>query len=79
VVGVDDKVAEPGTNADIAAKAIPGAMITRLPGVGHYDFLSTCTDAAKASVPICADVTVPQAATHAEALAKAKALFDSAL
>jgi predicted dienelactone hydrolase len=79
VVGVDDKVAEPGTNADIAAKAIPGAMITRLPGVGHYDFLSTCTDAAKASVPICADVTVPQAATHAEALAKAKALFDSTL
>ena len=79
VVGTDDKVAEPATNANIAVKAIHGATITRLPGVGHYDFLSTCTDAAKASVPICADVKVSQAATHAEALAKARALFDSAL
>jgi predicted dienelactone hydrolase len=64
---------------DSAVKAIPGATITRLPGVGHYDFLSTCTAAAKASVSICADVKLPQEATHAEALAKAKALFDSAL
>ncbi|WP_456967816.1 alpha/beta hydrolase family protein [Luteibacter sp. HA06] len=79
VLGVDDKVAEPATNGDIAVKAIPGATITRLPGVGHYDFLSTCTAAAKASVSICADVKLPQEATHAEALAKAKALFDSAL
>lgn len=79
VVGLDDKVAEPATNANIAAKAISGATITRLPGVGHYDFLSTCTDAAKATVPICADIKVPQDATHAEALTKAKALFDAAL
>jgi len=76
---VDDKVAEPATNANVAAGAIHGATITRLPGVGHYDFLSTCTDAAKASVPICADVKVPQDATHAEALSKAKALFGAAL
>jgi predicted dienelactone hydrolase len=79
IVGDSDKVAEPVTNADIAVKAIPGATITRLPGVGHYDFLSTCTDAAKASVPICADVKVSQAQTHAEALAKAKALFGGTL
>jgi len=79
VVGLDDKVAEPATNANIAAKAIHGATITRLPGVGHYDFLSTCTDAAKANVPICADVKVPQDATHAEALSKARELFDAAL
>jgi len=79
VVGVDDKVAEPATNANVAAGAIHGATITRLPGVGHYDFLSTCTDAAKVSVPICADVKVPQDATHAEALSKAKALFGAAL
>jgi pimeloyl-ACP methyl ester carboxylesterase len=44
MLGDADEVAPPATNGLVAAKAIPGAELLRLPGVGHYDFLANCTD-----------------------------------
>jgi hypothetical protein len=49
-----------------------------LPGVGHYDFLSTCTPAGFAVVPICT-AKVPQDRTHAAAIAMALAFFGKML
>jgi predicted dienelactone hydrolase len=48
LLGDADPVAPPATNGLVAAKAIPHAELTVLPGVKHYDFLSTCTDAGRA-------------------------------
>jgi hypothetical protein len=50
------------------------AVPERLPGVGHYDFFASCTDAAKAAVPQC-KIDVPQADTHRRAIAAAEAFF----
>jgi predicted dienelactone hydrolase len=78
VVGADDPIAQPETNADVAARAIKGATLTTLPHVKHYDFLGTCTAAGKAAVPLCEGVS-GQDGTHAAALARAKALFKETL
>ena len=67
ILGDADKVAPPGTNGEVAAALIPGAKLTVLPRVGHYDFLAECTpagDAAVRSVP----TDVPRAATHKAAI-----------
>ena len=45
VLGDTDKVAPPATNGEVAAALIPGAKLTVLPHVGHYDFLAECTPA----------------------------------
>ena len=45
VLGDADTVAPPTTNGLVVAKAIHGAELEQLPGVGHYDFLSSCTEA----------------------------------
>lgn len=76
VVGRDDDVAPPATNADVAVAAIRGASIDRLPGVGHYDFLADCTDAARAVVPQCAKAKV-QSLAHERAIADALRVFAS--
>jgi len=73
ILGDADPVAPPATNGLVAAKAIPHAELKVLPGVGHYDFLSTCTPAAK-DVPICT-AKVPQDPTHAAAVDMALAFF----
>lgn len=69
------EVAPPATNGLVAAKAIPGAELLRLPGVGHYDFLANCTDSGRATVPQCKIIRVPQQDTHRQAIAAAREFF----
>jgi pimeloyl-ACP methyl ester carboxylesterase len=64
IYGAADPLALPNTNGLVAAKTIPHAELQVLPGVGHYDFLSTCTPAGLAAAPLCAAVKVPQDPTH---------------
>jgi len=78
ILGDADVVAPPATNGLVAVKAIPGAELKVLPGVGHYDFLSTCTPFGLAHVPVCS-AKVSQDATHKAAIAMALAFFDQAL
>ena len=74
VLGDADTVAPPTTNGLVAAKLIPGAELEQFPGVGHYDFLSTCTEAEQTVVPQC-KIHVPQANTHSETIAAAQKFF----
>jgi predicted dienelactone hydrolase len=78
VLGDADGVAPPVTNGLVAAQAIPNVGLERLPGVGHYDFLSSCTDAGKAVVPQC-KIDVSQADTHQRAIAAAETFFSQNL
>jgi len=78
ILGDIDPVAPPDTNGRVAARAIPHAQLKELPGVGHYDFLSTCTPAGMASVPICT-AKVPQDPTHQAAIDMALAFFGKTL
>jgi predicted dienelactone hydrolase len=78
ILGDADPVAPPETNGLVAAKAIPHAELKVLPGVGHYDFLSTCTPAGMAAVPICT-AKVPQDQTHQAAIDMALAFFGKTL
>jgi len=77
-LGDADPVAPPDTNGLVAAKAIPHAQLITLPGVKHYDFLSTCTPAGQAAVRICKD-ELPQDPTHKAALDAALAFFGKTL
>ena len=79
ILGDADPVAPPATNGLVAAKAIPNAQLKVLPGVGHYDFLSTCTAAGVAVVPLCVYDDVPQDPTHQAAIEMGLAFFDKAL
>jgi predicted dienelactone hydrolase len=74
ILGDADPVAPPATNGLVAAKAIPGAELKVLPGVGHYDFIATCTPAGRAVVPIC-NAKVSQDASHQAAIDLALAFF----
>jgi predicted dienelactone hydrolase len=78
LLGDADKVAPPATNGEVAAALIPGAKLTALPHVGHYDFLAECTPAGNATVPVC-PTDVPRAATHKAAIDEALAFFDATL
>ena len=78
ILGDADEVAPPATNGLVAAKAIPHAELKSLPGVGHYDFLSTCTADALGKIPICMS-KVPQDSTHQAALDMALAFFKRTL
>jgi predicted dienelactone hydrolase len=75
ILGDSDRVAPPNTNGGVAARTIPGAELRVLPSVGHYDFLSTCTQAAIQAVPLCAELKAQQDKTHQEALGMAYAFF----
>jgi len=77
-LGDADPVAPPATNGLVAAKAIPHAQLITLPGVKHYDFLSTCTPAGQAVVEICKN-ELPQDPTHKAALDAALAFFGKTL
>jgi predicted dienelactone hydrolase len=79
ILGDADPVAPPDTNGLVAAKDIPHAELKVLPGVGHYDFLSTCTAAGVAAVPLCAAIKVPQDDTHQAAIDMALAFFGRTL
>ena len=74
MLGEADTVAPPTTNGLVAAKLIPGADLEQLPGVGHYDFLSACTEAGKTVVPQC-KTQIPQTDTHSQAIAAAQKFF----
>jgi len=78
ILGDADPVAPPATNGLVAAKAIPHAELKVLPGVGHYDFLSTCTAAGKATVPICT-AKVDQDQSHQAAIDMALGFFKRTL
>jgi predicted dienelactone hydrolase len=75
MLGDEDKDVPPATNGLVAAKAIPGATLLRLPGVGHTDFLPDCTDAGRATFPQWCTFSVPQADTHHRAIAAAQEFF----
>ena len=75
ILGEADPVAPPHTNGGVAARAIPRAQLKSLPGVGHYDFLSTCSPAARQAIPLCQAIAVPQPQSHVEALQMALSFF----
>ena len=74
ILGDADPVAAPDTNGRLAARDLPHAELKELAGVGHYDFLATCTPAGVTSVPACAD-KVAQDPTHQAAIGMALAFF----
>jgi predicted dienelactone hydrolase len=78
VVGDADTVAPAPSNAVVAARLIPGAMLTRLDGVTHYDFLATCTEAGRATIPPCKQANRQQE-VHRLALDAATAFFEAQL
>jgi predicted dienelactone hydrolase len=75
VLGDSDDVIPANTNGGAAARAIPGAVLKVLPGIGHYDFLSTCSPAALASVPECQGIKTPQDRAHEPTLQAAFRFF----
>jgi predicted dienelactone hydrolase len=74
ILGDADPIAPPNTNGLVAARFIPHAELKVLRGVGHYDFLATCTPAGVAAIDICSD-KVPQDPTHRAAIDMALAFF----
>jgi predicted dienelactone hydrolase len=78
ILGEADSVAPPHTNGGAAARGIPRAQLKTLPGVGHYDFLSTCSSEARARLAIC-QTAVPQGQTHRDALETALIFFGKTL
>jgi predicted dienelactone hydrolase len=74
ILGDADTVAPPAVNGLAAAKELRHAELKVLPGVGHYDFLSECTPAGRAVVPVC-DIKGDQAASHKAAIDMALAFF----
>lgn len=81
LAGAADTVTVTATNAKTIADAVPGATLTVLPDVGHYDFLAPCTAAGRAAAPhYCEDhPRADRAATHATTIAAALRFFDRAL
>jgi len=74
ILGDADPVAPPDTNGRVAARDLPHVELKQLPGVGHYDFLATCTPAGVAAVPVCAE-KVAQDPSHQAAIDMALAFF----
>ncbi|MEO8113856.1 MAG: hypothetical protein ABI655_05720, partial [Phenylobacterium sp.] len=68
VLGEVDPIAPPFTNGMVAAAAIPHVTLKILPSVGHYDFLSACTPAGDAVVPVC-KTDAPRGPTHQTTIA----------
>jgi predicted dienelactone hydrolase len=81
LAGAADTVTATATNGKVIADAVPGATLTVLPDVGHYDFLALCTPAARAVAPhYCEEhPRAPRAATHAATIDAALRFFEQAL
>jgi len=79
ILGEADPVAAPRFNGGVVARAIPRAQLKALPRVGHYDFVSTCSEQARATDSLCQGLATPQGPTHFAALQMALNLFASAL
>lgn len=78
VQGDVDTVEPPRTSGLAVVSHIPQAQIDLLPGVGHYDFLSTCTELGRASEPVCANAGHQEEA-HRHAIAAAAAFLGRVL
>ena len=78
MLGEKDTVAPPVSNGLAAARLIPNTQLSRLPGVGHYDFLASCTAAGRLAVPQCR-IDARQSKTHAAAIEAAVRFFGAAL
>ena len=79
ILGNADPVAAPHSNGGVVARAIPRAKLKALPGVGHYDFLSTCSQDGHDTLPALCQNVVPQGQTHYASLDMALNLFANAL
>ncbi|HEL4830807.1 alpha/beta hydrolase [Stenotrophomonas sp. C4297] len=79
VLGEADTVAPPQSNGEAAQTLIPGAVLQRLPDVGHYDFLAACTAVGVQRLPELCSSSVPKADTHAQAVDAAVRFFAEAL
>ncbi|HFF5943691.1 MULTISPECIES: alpha/beta hydrolase [Stenotrophomonas] len=79
VLGEADTVAQPQSNGEAAQTLIPGAVLQRLPDVGHYDFLAACTAVGVQRLPELCSSSVPKADTHAQAVDAAVRFFAEAL
>jgi predicted dienelactone hydrolase len=81
VVGADDPIAPPATNAAYFKQLYPQAELTVLPDVAHYTFLDTCTPAGAVAVPyLCQDSPgVDRDQVHAKVAAVAVEFFDKNL
>ncbi len=79
LVGEADTVASPATNSKVIAAENPQARLQLLPGVGHYDFLSECTDLGRKRAGALCTVTTDKEATHQVAIERAVGLFDASL
>lgn len=81
VAGAADTIAPAASSADGLRADIRGAKETTLPGVGHYEFLDTCTAAGKLAQPrYCADPPgIDRDAVHAQTSALAIQFFLHAL
>ena len=74
MLGDADTVVPAATGASVAAAAIPNAKLDLLPGVTHYDWVAECTDAGRASSPLCKEAHA-QAEAHRHAIEAAEKLF----
>jgi len=81
IYGTADTIAPPPSNALLIGNSIPGAALIPLQDVGHYDFLSECSKAARRQgVIYCQDgMGTTRQETHRRAAAAAIEFFDSAL
>jgi predicted dienelactone hydrolase len=81
IYGTADPVAPAASNALLIGRSIPGAGLIPLQGVGHYDFLSECSEGARqARVVYCADgLGTTRRETHARSSSAAIAFFDATL
>jgi predicted dienelactone hydrolase len=81
LLGAADSIAPAATNGQLAARLVPGAKLSVLPGVAHYDFLSECGPGGFKTAPrLCADgAGATRAKTHAVTEAAAIAFFAAAL
>lgn len=81
IYGTADAIAPPPSNALRIGRAIAGASLMALPGVGHYDFLSECSDAARSrGLVYCTDGTgTTRRETHRRTADAARTFFDAAL
>jgi len=75
ILGDADTVVPPPLNGETAARLIPRARLTVLPGATHYDFLADCDPAA--GIGLCAEAR-HQREAHERAIALAAQLFDRA-
>jgi predicted dienelactone hydrolase len=80
VAGDADRVVPTPSNAQLLARLIPGARLSVLAGVGHYDFLSLCAPAGRQMAPaLCEEPGPPRERTHAMTVEAALGFFAEAL